>query len=56
VGHPARSVGAVCRCGEPLLRLGADGRWPERLDVACPACKLPYRIDAGRVEELAPPG
>jgi acetyltransferase-like isoleucine patch superfamily enzyme len=55
VGHPARSVGAVCRCGEPLVRLGPEGEWPARLETACPACKLPYRIDAGRVEELAPP-
>lgn len=55
IGHPARSVGVVCRCGEPLLRLGPEGEWPARLELACSACTLPYRIDAGRVEELAPP-
>lgn len=55
VGHPARSIGCVCRCGEPLLRLEEAGHWPAAVEVACPACALPYRIRDGQVEELAPP-
>ncbi len=56
IGSPARSIGVVCRCGQLVHRL------PElapavALDVPCPACSLPYRIEpGGEVEELAPPG
>jgi UDP-2-acetamido-3-amino-2,3-dideoxy-glucuronate N-acetyltransferase len=54
VGSPARSIGCVCRCGEPLAKW-EDLTSPDPLDVACPVCKLPYRISDRRVEELAPP-
>lgn len=53
VGHPARLIGYVCRCGEPVLRFAigatpADGRY------ACPACGAGYRVAAGRFDEDRP--
>ena len=54
IGHPAASVGCVCRCGQPLARFSQGaGRNPGR--VECSACKLPYEILDGAVKELAPP-
>lgn len=55
VGHPARSVGLVCRCGEPFLRF-ANTCPAEHPALACPRCSLAYEVRAGRVHELAPPG
>jgi acetyltransferase-like isoleucine patch superfamily enzyme len=54
IGHPARSVGCVCRCGILLARFGdAPPEAPRQL--ACPACGLRYAL-AGRIlEELSPP-
>jgi UDP-2-acetamido-3-amino-2,3-dideoxy-glucuronate N-acetyltransferase len=52
LGHPAASVGCVCRCGQVLCRWAegfADGR------VECKACGLPYSVDGHEVRELAPP-
>jgi acetyltransferase-like isoleucine patch superfamily enzyme len=54
VGHPARTVAALCRCGEPITR-AIDGRLPDLDDVACPVCALRYAIAGGVVAELAPP-
>lgn len=53
VGHPARPVACVCRCGEPLLRF--EGTAPDTDAVTCAACALPYRIHDGEVAELEPP-
>jgi acetyltransferase-like isoleucine patch superfamily enzyme len=53
VGHPARSVGCVCRCGQLLVRFAADRAAPS--NVRCSACGLPYAIDGRTVRELAPP-
>jgi acetyltransferase-like isoleucine patch superfamily enzyme len=54
VGQPARSIGAVCRCGQLLLRFPVEGGGARV--VACAACGLRYGIDGGeRVTELAPP-
>lgn len=54
VGAPARSIGCVCRCGEPFARF-APGEIPEIADTACPACGLRYAVRAGEVVELTPP-
>jgi UDP-2-acetamido-3-amino-2,3-dideoxy-glucuronate N-acetyltransferase len=54
VGHPAATVGAVCRCGEPFLR-AADGVVPDTDAVDCPACGLRYAVADNRVSELTPP-
>jgi UDP-2-acetamido-3-amino-2,3-dideoxy-glucuronate N-acetyltransferase len=53
IGHPAASVGCVCRCGHPILRFEAN-RPPVREEAAC-RCGLRYRIEAGVVTELEPP-
>lgn len=52
IGHPAKSVGAVCRCGQLLLRFTET---TTRQVVHCSTCELPYEIDEQVVTELAPP-
>lgn len=54
VGHPARSVGCVCRCGAPFLRFD-QGTLPDSEVRRCPACGLSYAFNSGHVVELAPP-
>jgi UDP-2-acetamido-3-amino-2,3-dideoxy-glucuronate N-acetyltransferase len=53
LGHPARSVGCVCRCGQLLMR------FPETLTFEtehnCSACGLRYHIKNQVVTELTPP-
>jgi acetyltransferase-like isoleucine patch superfamily enzyme len=53
MGHPARPVGCVCRCGHLVARfadIAGDGE-----EKSCPKCGLPYRISGQVVEELNPP-
>jgi acetyltransferase-like isoleucine patch superfamily enzyme len=52
LGHPAASVGCVCRCGQLLVRWKDLGE--PVAERAC-ACGLPYRIEDRVVRELAPP-
>jgi UDP-2-acetamido-3-amino-2,3-dideoxy-glucuronate N-acetyltransferase len=61
VGHPAQSVGCVCRCGQLLLRFQTkdDAGLQEhegQQDIACPVCQLRYAITNRVVRELDPPG
>jgi acetyltransferase-like isoleucine patch superfamily enzyme len=51
VGHPARTVGAVCRCGEPFLR-AADGLLPDTNAVECGVCGLAYGVTDNHILEL----
>jgi acetyltransferase-like isoleucine patch superfamily enzyme len=54
IGHPAVSVGCVCRCGQLLLRFAP----PEGVDcgrVICATCGLPYMVKNRVVTELNPP-
>ena len=53
IGHPAKPVGCVCRCGHLVLRFN-EIEGPVA-DVKCPACGLPYGIDGQTVVELDPP-
>ena len=53
LGHPAKPVGCVCRCGQPLLRF-KDLSEPVTT-VRCQACGLSYRVSHQKVEELDPP-
>lgn len=54
IGHPARSVGFVCRCGHLVARFPEDG--PADFDkIACPICSLDYLVKDGVVTELNPP-
>ena len=55
LGHPARSVGCVCRCGEPLLKWTDDPAADEREEISCSACNLKYAIHGREVTELTPP-
>ena len=51
LGHPARPVGCVCRCGYPFLRfsnVAAD----DVNETPCPACGLRYSVRAMQVTEL----
>ena len=51
VGHPARTVAAVCRCGEPFLR-AVDGLLPDTSAVECSVCGRTYGVTDQRVREL----
>jgi UDP-2-acetamido-3-amino-2,3-dideoxy-glucuronate N-acetyltransferase len=53
IGHPAKSVGVVCRCGPLLTRFNENE--PEK-EVTCTSCGLQYRISNQVVTELTPPG
>lgn len=56
VGNPARSIGAVCRCGQSLVKWDdprLTGDTP--LSLRCSACDLPYEFHGQRVVELSPP-
>jgi len=53
VGNPARPVGLICRCGEPMLKF--TDRVPGSVyALQCGACDLPYAVREGRVVELPP--
>ena len=52
IGHPARSVGCVCRCGQPLMRFSDDGGKRQAVDVSCEACGLKYEVREREVREL----
>ena len=52
VGHPARTVAAVCRCGEPFARACGDGTFTDDEEAACPVCDRHYALKAGEVIEL----
>jgi UDP-2-acetamido-3-amino-2,3-dideoxy-glucuronate N-acetyltransferase len=51
MGSPARTAGAVCCCGEPLVR-AVNHRLIDG-DVTCNRCGRAYRIAGQRVEALA---
>ena len=51
IGHPAVPVGAVCRCGQLLIRYAA-GRAPSRRRLECTACGRQYSFHAGQTTEL----
>jgi UDP-2-acetamido-3-amino-2,3-dideoxy-glucuronate N-acetyltransferase len=53
LGHPARSVGCVCRCGQVLMRFPESPTF--ETDQTCSACGLQYHIKNQIVTELTPP-
>lgn len=53
LGHPARNVGCVCRCGQLLVRF--DDLKGANVEIACGNCGLPYAIEDRVVRELAAP-
>ena len=52
-GNPARCVGAVCRCGEPIARWPA-GEPPRQRAAECLGCKRRFEVREGAVRELDP--
>jgi len=51
IGHPARCVGYVCRCGNPLIRF--DGQLlPDPSEFECDECCSRYQLRSGLVSEL----
>ncbi len=50
LGNPARAVGAVCRCGQPVARW-SPGESPAEEIVACGSCERRYRILGDRITE-----
>lgn len=51
-GNPARSIGCVCRCGTPFLRMAENENAPDG-DHGCGGCGRRYRVrDATVVEDL----
>mgnify|MGYP001281143505 CR=1 FL=1 len=52
VGSPARSIGAVCRCGHPVARW-LKGETPTIARCACERCGSGYSVRVGLVSELA---
>lgn len=53
LGHPAASVGYVCRCGQLLTRFPPTQ--PTDGEFTCSTCGLRYSATAGKVTELSPP-
>ena len=56
IGHPAKSVGCVCRCGQLLMGFPSEG--DKKLDIpeiSCSSCGLKYAISDREVIELTPP-
>lgn len=52
LGQPARSVGCVCRCGEPLLKWSENAAADDHAEIGCSACNLKYAILGREVTEL----
>ena len=52
IGHPAKSVGCVCRCGQLLLRFSAPGS-DKVIMVNCSVCGLGYEVTNQQVNELS---
>jgi acetyltransferase-like isoleucine patch superfamily enzyme len=53
VGHPARSAGCVCRCGQVLARFMEEQKTRFN-SVSCSGCGLKYAIQEPEVRELPP--
>jgi acetyltransferase-like isoleucine patch superfamily enzyme len=55
IGSPARSIGAVCKCGQLFHKFGpkeAEKDAAGRQTVKCTACDLSYEIDGQNVTEV----
>ena len=54
IGHPARSVGCVCRCGRVLAKF-ADAAIADADTLVCEQCNLRYALQDREVIEIDPP-
>ena len=52
IGHPAKSVGCVCRCGQLLLRF-SEHDLDKTIAVNCSGCGLGYEVTKQQVKELS---
>lgn len=50
IGNPARSVGLLCRCGEPFARFESH-RGPDCGSFTCSICARTYQVNQGEVKE-----
>lgn len=50
MGHPAKSVGCVCRCGRPLCRFTVEDEFAA-VELTCAGCGRRYRMDHRTVIE-----
>ncbi|HVV45255.1 MAG TPA: N-acetyltransferase [Bryobacteraceae bacterium] len=50
VGNPARTIGYICRCGQPFARF-EPGKHPETVEHRCAECSRVYSASGGRVSE-----
>jgi acetyltransferase-like isoleucine patch superfamily enzyme len=55
IGNPARTIGCVCRCGEPLAKWD-DELADEIIRARCLTCGLKYEIQSRQVTELLETG
>ncbi len=54
MGHPAKSAGCVCRCGQLLQRFSLENICDFN-ELVCSSCGLKYAVKNGTVIELTPP-
>lgn len=54
IGHPAVSIGCICRCGQLLERFSAQQSQAQYM-LTCRACGLSYSVTDRVVTELSPP-
>ena len=55
MGHPATSIGCVCRCGQLMLRFEQQAETRSQ-EVNCHDCGLTYALNDQVVSELTPIG
>jgi acetyltransferase-like isoleucine patch superfamily enzyme len=53
-GHPARSVGCVCRCGQLLFRFPVPAV-PKCREIVCGGCGWKYGVEGEMISEPGPP-
>ena len=51
IGHPAKSVGCVCRCGQLLMRF-SEAAAEKTMVINCSSCGLSYEVTNQQVKEL----
>jgi UDP-2-acetamido-3-amino-2,3-dideoxy-glucuronate N-acetyltransferase len=51
IGHPAKSVGCVCRCGQLMMRF-SEAETEKIIAVNCGSCGLKYEVTDQQVKEL----
>ncbi len=52
IGHPAKSVGCVCRCGQLMMRFSEQGA-EKVIIINCSSCGLRYEVTNQQVSELS---